>query len=231
MAKHESIRIQQAAEKGVKAIDCIIEAVEAELALERELGIRLVEFDRTLLEPLPKKAENANALVETMRPESVRADGIDKIRNARIIATRNPTPNESRESIAKENAAFSGEVPEFAFLHDRPLVGEALQMIAKIVKGLDKNESTAPLAFAEPIPKAKSYVVLGSKALNKFFPGRLALPGQWIKGEKNEDILVTYSPNFVLRLQKDSPKQLKTKREMWNSLKSISRHLALNVNR
>ena len=113
MAKHESIRIQQAAEKGVKAIDCIIEAVEAELALERELGVRLVEFDRTLLEPLPKKAEDANALVESMRPESVRAVGFDKTRNARIIATRNPTPNESRESIAKENAAFSGEVPEF----------------------------------------------------------------------------------------------------------------------
>ena len=60
LAEEESLRIQQAQE-GVTALEHILEGLEAELALERELGVRTVEIDRSLLAPIGVAAAPAAA--------------------------------------------------------------------------------------------------------------------------------------------------------------------------
>ena len=207
MAKHESLRLQQA-EEGVKTLDCILEALEAELALESELGVRLVGIDRQLLKPLevasPLEKDPGEAIERETRP----------IENV-------------KEEVKSEKKALDGATRlEYVFLHDRPLEGEAQEMMEKIVSKLGKDSKSAPIVYSRPFPDAKSYVVLGGNALKKFFPGRSAKPGDWIKGDKGEDLLISYSPKYILKFTRNSVEQIKVKKDMWRGLQAIPRHLA-----
>ena len=65
----------------MNALDFILEGLEAELALERELGVRLVELDRSLLAPPPARpvAAPAPTSVPVQRPaaSAPSGDGFD----------------------------------------------------------------------------------------------------------------------------------------------------------
>lgn len=191
MAEEESVRIQQAQE-GVNVLDYIVEGLEAELALERELGVRLVECDRSLLAPLEAASPSpisAPAPAAQPRPEPISAQKTPQL--------------------------------DFVFLHDKPLTAGGVEMMAKIVAALGKTMSTAPVVVDGERPPAKAYIVLGSQALKKWFPGTKAAPGQWIAASDAPNVLVTYSPSYILRFTQVTPAVQKIKKDMWAAIKSV----------
>ncbi len=204
MAEEESVRIQQA-EAGVTALDYILDGLEAELALERELSVRSVECARDVLAPLEKKSPVGSGRPVAPEPAPVQQP---------IFAPLRPTAPRPTSAVY-----------DFAFLHDRPLSADGAEMMAKIVAALGKTAATAPIVWEGTLPKAKVIVVLGGNALKKWFPGATGAPGQWIVTPSVKNVLVTYSPVFILRFKVVTPEVKKIKRAMWDSLKSIEARL------
>ncbi|MBO7482639.1 MAG: hypothetical protein J6U17_01975, partial [Kiritimatiellae bacterium] len=126
---------------------------------------------------------------------------------------------------APPSGSLGSRTLPFVFLHHAPLSAAGSEMIGKITAALGATAETAPVVTAPPLPPAKVHVVLGSHALKKWFPGRSAGPGQWLKGDGGETVLVTYSPEYFLRYKVVTPAVDKLKHEMWNSLKEMKRRL------
>ena len=112
---------------------------------------------------------------------------------------------------------------ELVFLHDRPLSPAGVEMMAKILNALGKPD--APIVVAPPVPAAKVTVVLGGLALKKYFPGMKGEPGQWQKTPEGRDVLITYSPAYILRFGTVTPAVQKIKQDMWRSLKAVKQRL------
>ena len=79
-------------------------------------------------------------------------------------------------------------------------------MMAKIVTAMHETPDTAPIVFTGERPAAKIYVVLGSKAMKKWY-------------------LVTYSPEYILRFGAVTPAVKKIKSDMWTSLKGVMQRI------
>ena len=107
------------------------------------------------------------------------------------------------------------------FLHDRPLSQGGIEMMAKIVTAMKKTAETAPIVFNGERPAAKAYVLLGSGALRKWLPGVKGAPGEWVKDQAGNSYLVTYSPEFILRMGPPTPAVKEIKMKMWTSLKGV----------
>ena len=221
LAAEKSVRIQQA-EKGVSVIDYIIDGLEAELELERELGVRFVECDRSLLSapvpvpavPVPAVPVSAarQASQESVKPEQAAA------------VKRRPEPQSAAASPVQPPSAGAAAY-DFVFLHDRALSASGAEMIAKITGAMKRTPESAPLVTAAPLPQSRIYVVLGGNAMKKFFPGMRGAPGQWNRDESGRSVLVTYSPEYILRFGEDSPAVKKIKQDMWMSLKTVLQRL------
>ena len=192
------------------AFEYILDGLEAELELERELGVRTVEFDRTLL--AVSAAADAKTAGDSRRAPNVVASTRSNDRLAAAV------PAAVRTGAAPVAAQA---IPDFIFLHDRALSPKGVEMMAKIITALGKTVETAPVVIVPPLPKAKIYVVLGGLALRKFFPGTAGAPGQWVKSAEGADILVTYSPEYILRFGTVTPAVKKMKQDMWTSLKAV----------
>ena len=164
------------------ALEYLLDGLEAELELERELGVRAVELDRALLSSPPSSSTP-------------------------------PLPHSSTPSLS------------FAFLHDRPLSPNGIEMMAKIVTAMHQTPESAPIVFTGEKPQAKMYVVLGSEAMKKWYPGMRGSPGQWLRGRNGEDVLVTYSPEYILRFGAVTSELTKLKRNMWTSLKGVMQRI------
>ncbi len=188
------------------ALDYILDGLEAELALERELGVRSVECARDVLAPLEKKTPLGKGAPA-----------------AAPVAASAPRPAVAplRPSAPRPTSG----VYDFAFLHDRPLSAAGAEMMAKIVAALGKTAATAPIVHEGTLPRAKVLVVLGKRALEKWFPGAAGAPGQWIETPNAKNVLVTHSPAFILRFKVVTPEVDRIKRAMWESLKSIAARL------
>lgn len=181
----------------------IIDGIEAELELERELGVRVVEIDRALLQdhdPRPVIRDS-------------RADIKTPVANLAPRATNHESPTPGREPRPANIA--------FAFLHDRPLSQGGIEMMGKIITAMKQTPETAPIIFAGDRPDAKVCVVLGSAALKKWFPTLRGAPGQWLRGPGGEDVLITYSPEYILRMGPVTPAVREIKVKMWTSLKGV----------
>ena len=100
-------------------------------------------------------------------------------------------------------------------------------MMAKIIQALGKTAETAPIIIEPPVPKAKVIVILGGRALKKFLPEAKGEPGQWIKSPGGRDVLVTYSPEYILRFGAVTPAVEKIKKAMWLSLKAVRQRVGL----
>ena len=107
----------------VVSVEYVLDGLEAELELERELGVRVVEIDRALLSPSPAAA-------------AVRAAVPPPAADIRQPATV-PEPQPAN------HAPLSPSL-DFVFLHDRPLSPGGIEMMAKIVAAMGKTAATAP---------------------------------------------------------------------------------------
>lgn len=191
----------------MEVVDYILDGLEKALELERELGVRVVEIDRGVIGAEPVTA-----------PQPARVS------------------SGSRSSSGSRNSSDSGEVaPQvikqpnnqtilpLVFLHDRPLSEKGVEMMAKILTALGKPD--APIVVAPPAPQAKVTVVLGGRALKKYFPGMKGEPGQWQKTPDGREVLITYSPEYILRFGTVTPAVQKIKQDMWLSLKAVKQRL------
>jgi len=179
----------------VTVVDYILDGLEAALELERELGVRTIEIDRELLKV-----------------------GEPRKGDAASPLPRHPLPPQPQP-------AASTCSQELVFLHDRPLSEKGVEMMAKIITAMGRTAETAPIVVAPPLPKARIIVVLGFRALRKYFPELRGEPGRWQKTSDGRDVLITYSPEYILRFATVTPAMLKLKQDMWCSLKAVIQRL------
>ena len=188
------------------AIEYILDGLEAELALERELGNRVFEIDRSLLVDLGSDRVGLGS--DRVGIESGRVGiGSDRVG----IGSGSDTNHQP---------------PTLCFLHDRPLTEAGVDMMEKITSALKLGPSSAPVVDAPPMPKAKVYIILGSFALRKWFPGRNLSPGQHFRTDSGAEVFVTYSPNYILRYKVVTPALVKIKQSMWATIKQAARAAA-----
>lgn len=192
----------------------ILDGLEAALELERELGVRSVPLDRSLLAaPAAPARRGTSAPSAAAAAPGVAARGVSPV----------PAP---APSAAPATAPYRAEASAgFVFLHHAPLSPEGAVMIEKAVAALGAPQSAAKVFFDGALPDAKVHIVLGRDALRKWFPGVSASPGQWISAAGAGSVLVTYSPAHILRFG-ESPSVRKMKLELWNALKSVPARVA-----
>ena len=189
----------------MNALDYILDGLEAALELERELGVKVVECDRSLL----------SASATRLPPNVSRPTGGG-------LETRDERPAANNRTIEQSN---NRTIPDLAFLHDRPLSPAGIEMMAKIIGAMKRTAENSPIVVEPPMPRAKVLVVLGGRALKKYFPEQKAEPGQWFKTPGGRDVLVTYSPEYILRFGTVTPAVQKLKQDMWRSLKAVVQRL------
>ena len=201
----------------MNALDYILDGLEAALELERELGVRVVECDRSLLTPASRLPSNVSRLSgEGLETRDVR-------RETRVgLETRDERPAANNRTIEQSNVRT---IPDLAFLHDRPLSPAGIEMMAKIIGAMKRTAENSPIVVEPPMPRAKVLVVLGARALRKYFPEQKAEPGQWFRTPGGRDVLVTYSPEYILRFDTVTPAVQKLKQDMWRSLKAVVQRL------
>lgn len=201
----------------MNALDYILDGLEAALELERELGVRVVECDRSLLTPASRLPSNVSRLSgEGLETRDVR-------RETRAgLETRDARPAANNRTIEQSNGRT---IPDLAFLHDRPLSPAGIEMMAKIIGAMKRTAENSPIVVEPPMPRAKVLVVLGGRALKKYFPEQKAEPGQWFRTPGGRDVLVTYSPEYILRFGAVTPAVQKLKQDMWRSLKAVVQRL------
>ena len=200
----------------MEVLDFILDGLERALELERELGVRTVECDRGLLGGEVRPAGGGvgrNLGVDKIdKPDKIdRVVSVDKVDRPAAV---NQTLKTSKTQT----------LLPLAFLHDRPLSSAGVEMMAKILNALGKPD--APIVVAPPVPQAKVTVVLGGLALKKYFPGMKGEPGQWQKTPEGRDVLITYSPAYILRFGTVTPAVQKIKQDMWRSLKAVKQRLS-----
>ena len=196
------------------ALEYILDGLAAELELERELGVRTVEIDRSLLASAPPVPSAPPAPpAPTARTEDVRHE---TRRETSVTAPSAPPPQTGSTTLP------------LAFLHDRPLAPEGVEMMAKILTAMGLSSETTPIVVAPPVPRARICVVLGGLAMKKYFPGMRGEPGQWQKTPDGRDVLITYSPAYILRFATVTPAVQKMKQDMWRSLKAVVQRLRLS---
>lgn len=189
----------------MSGIGVVLDGLEAALELERELGVRSFPFDRSLLSPLPAAVTPAAVAAAPLpQPPSTPAE-----RPVRTL------PQKPVVRTPAGNAAA-----RFVFLHDRPLSEAGAEIVRKAVAALGAPPEAAEVAFDGELPAAAAYVVLGRNALRKWFPEVRATRGQWVSAPSAREVLVTYSPDYILRFG-DSPAVRTMKRELWNDIKSV----------
>ena len=202
----------------MSAVDYILDGLERALELERELGVRTVEIDRGLL--ATEKKENSAPGQLIGRSADRMPSPVEGNRNLREKRLDGELPSDQPNNRPAEQ----GRMCQLCFLHDRPLSPAGVEMMAKILNALGKPD--APIMVAPPVPQAKVTVVLGGLALKKYFPGMKGEPGQWQKTPEGRDVLITYSPAYILRFGTVTPAVQKIKQEMWLSLKAVKQRLA-----
>jgi len=202
----------------------IMDGFAAALELERDLGIWVVECDRTLL---AAQAPRSAAPATVGRPAAPKPRSATKASPAPVPPQPQPLPPIAqpvapplapRKPVAP-NPAAPGEY-DFVFLHDGPLSPRGAEIISKSLEKLGKAPESAPLITDGPIPKTKIAIVMGIKALKKWFPGVNAGPGQWLHMDSGGEAAVTFSPEKIVRFKEMTPALNDMKRGLWNTFKS-----------
>ena len=218
-------------------VEYILDGLEKALELERELGVRSVELDRGLLADDSARQRVGGVVPNAPQPrenENSFDDGCGAQRTPRIAPRfasdlsvggySRPTTVQHpvNQTIKQPN---SQTISDLVFLHDRPLSPKGVEMMAKILTALGKPD--APIVVTPPVPQAKVTVVLGGLALKKYFTGMRGEPGQWQKTPEGRDVLITYSPEYILRFGTVTPAVQKIKQDMWLSLKAVKQRLVV----
>jgi hypothetical protein len=201
----------------VSDLDYILECIVSELELERELGARVVEIDRSLLEvsDVVRPSGDFAPGVNLQTPEkevvshSVAAPEVPPPKSAAPVPTVNASPQ----------AAATGAM--LAFLADGVPSKNAASMLGKIVAALEGNSSSMPVVYEGELPDAKAYIVLGARALMKWFPSHTGIPGEKFTSPSGRTVLVTYSPEKILRYNVVTETVQNMKKAMWANIKSV----------
>ncbi len=187
----------------MNVVDYVLDGLEQWLEVERECGVRTLEVDRSLLSPAAKPTSKAASAVGAG-------------------SSRVPSPpSASRMASPSGPSSAAAAIYDYVFLHDSPLSPAGIEMMAKIVTAMGRTAETAPVIIEPPLPRARAYIVLGSYALKKYFPGMKGGPGNWTKTADGTDVLITYSPTHILRFSTVDESVMRMKREMWASLKVV----------
>ena len=203
---------------GLSVVEYILDGLEAALELERELGVRTVEIDRGLL---GATCQRVGGVVPNAPQPRKNANSFDDGCGAQRTARPTTVPPPANRTIEQSN---NQTILPLVFLHDRPLSLKGVEMMAKILAALGKPD--APIVVTPPAPKARVTVVLGGLALKRYFTGMRGEPGQWQKTPEGRDVLITYSPEYILRFGTVTPAVQKIKQDMWLSLKAVKQRLA-----
>lgn len=194
----------------------VLDGLEKWLELERELGVRTVECDPSLLAGLNSEPNPVPVTPVLASPKSA----------PQVPVPPKPQPPQMPPPKSTEPLRPVATDPskgrfDFVFLHDRALDEKGLEMMSKIIPAMGKTAETAPVVIVPPLPVAKVYVVMGARALRQFFPNVKGEPGQWLKSPDGKTVLVTYSPAFLFRFGTVTPAVKKMKEDMWRSLKVV----------
>lgn len=195
----------------MNALEYVLDGLEKALELERELGVRSIEIDRALLTPPSAATDGARRQLTAIggnRPPSTAIGG------SRPPSTAYEAPR-----------ASSSPIVGLVFLHHKPLSSEGAELMARIIAamGLDAE---VPIVVAPPVPLARVTVVLGALALRKCFPGMAGGPGDWQRLPDGREVLITYSPEYILRFADQAPGGVnQIKRNLWQSLKVAMQRL------
>ena len=177
----------------------LLDGLEAALELERELGVRSIEVDRTLL--------------------------TEKAAKVALPPCKASNPAGQPQRVPKSEAPKAPISRDLVFLHDRPLSPKAVEMVGKIIVALGRTAENTPVVIAPPIPQAKLYVFLGFGALRKYMPALKIEENTWGKSPKGKDILVVKDPEEIVRFGTVTPVMQKIKQDMWRSLKAVKQRL------
>lgn len=194
----------------------VLDGLEKWLELERELGVRTVECDPSLLAGLNSEPSSVPASPALASPKPAPQAPVPPKPLPKPMPP--PQPAEPAHPVATDPSRGRFD---FVFLHDRPLDEKGLEMMSKIIPAMGKTAETAPVVIVPPLPVAKVYVVMGARALRQFFPNVKGEPGQWLKSPDGKTVLVTYSPAFLFRFGTVTPAVKKMKEDMWRSLKVV----------
>ena len=208
----------------------VLDGFENELELERELGVRAFELNRELLVKGVGSTRVELGSTRVFLGSDRVGLGSDSAEVAKTLKDLNKTLTDSKQTLIDPNKTLSDSNPtlgpyDFVFLHHDRLSQGGVEMMAKIVTAMKKTPDTAPIVFVGERPAARVYVVLGGIAMKKWFPELRCSPGQWAKGARGEEVLVTYSPEYILRLGPETPAVKKLKLAMWTSLKGVMQKL------
>ncbi len=214
-------------------LEALLSAFEEALELERELGTRTVELDRALLRPVPSNAANGRNALNVLKDPNARngSNGLkapDAVKVANALNGPNATdavkaanalngPN-APDAVKAPNAANgdSGSLADFAFLLESDPVGPVAELLPKMSEAIGYG----PDGVRINDPSARVLIVLGRDALNKWLPGVLARPGQWLKRGETP-ALVTASPTKTYRFHGNDPAKItQLKRRLWEDLKA-----------
>lgn len=187
----------------MNALDYILDGLEAELSLERELGVRVIEIDRELL-----KANNVPLPMPVVTESPPQKEEL-------------PVRREVKSAEIRDNGKY-----DFVFLHEKPLSEKGFEMMRKIIGAMGKTMDTAPIITEmSEIPRAKVFIVLGSGAMRKFLPGQRGAPGMWLKTPKGADAFISNSPEQILRFGAATLAVKKIKEDMWRGLKGVMQRI------
>jgi len=102
-------------------------------------------------------------------------------------------------------------------------------MMSKIYERLHLTLDDVPIVTqSETLPESRVYVVLGSKARDRWFPGLRSAPGKWVEWNGLTNIHVTYSPEYILKQDPSMPGMEKIKRMLWDGIKGAVQRRALD---
>ena len=207
---------------GDDVLSFVLDGLEDYLELERELGVRAVEVDRALL-----VTEGSPDVAVAPRVAPVAPAAKRDVSDVRVVRDERPTPPPRVEAVSHR---FENEssILSFAFIHDRPLSPRAVEMMSKIIVALGQTSEFAPIAVAPPLPKARFYVFLGNRALQKYLPGTHVEENSWFKTPKGMDALFVRSPEDIVRFPTITPALQKTKADMWRALKTIKQRASVS---
>ena len=186
-------------------LDAVLDGLADELELERELGVRAVEIDREALEISNNRIIENNRIVES------------KERPGRSDVRAPERPN-------VQTPERPDGIPQVAFVHDRPLSPKAVAMMAKTIVALGHADGSAPVVVTRPIPKARRYVFLGSRALQAYLPGMRVEENARFRTPKGVDALLVKSPEEIVRFATETPAVRQAKVAMWSALKAFARN-------
>jgi len=197
----------------------ILEGLERALELERELGTRVVEIDRSLLAFPPPEAPSAAVVAAKAAPPP---------QAGAAVARPRPAPAAVSASRAQPNPNAPSSDLVIVAASPAELQGVAGELLLKMLGAIGRDLGSAPVEVAGPdlaqrvaARSPKIVVMLGRDACRALLPSQRIGKGEWVAFGGALAAAIP-SPAFMLRFYADKPAELnKLKRDAWNTLKLV----------